>query len=328
MKINILSDYLKFKKIFGVNGAMTAAKNLAEALSKHAEVIINGEDGDIINSHGCFPYTYHKMKKFKEKGKPIIINAHQTHYDTKNAVRLSRIMTPLAKRYLKKYYSKADLLITPTKNSKRIIEQELNKNKTKIEVVTNGVKTKNFARNKKKRESFRKKWNLNNLTIMSVGMPVKRKGFPSFKKIAAELKDYEFIWVGQPSFPLFQGKKSSQQENLTLTGYVKDLSEAYSGADIFCFPSHYEGQGIVILEAAANGLPIIVRDLPAYNEWLKDGYNCLKARTDEELKDKIKCLKNNPSEMKKLSKASLKLAKNNDINLTAKKQLKIFKRFL
>jgi 1,2-diacylglycerol-3-alpha-glucose alpha-1,2-glucosyltransferase len=75
--------------------------------------------------------------------------------------------------------------------------------------------------------------------------------------------------------------------NLIMPGYVKDIIAAYSGGDIFCFPSYYEGEGIAILEAMSCGLPIILRDLPSYEGRLINGENCLKARDNNEFIEKI-----------------------------------------
>lgn len=329
MKINILSDYIKFNKIFGVNGAMTAAINQAEALKKYGEITINGDEScDIVNSHGCLPYTYYKMIKLKNKGKPIVISAHQTHYDTNNAVKLSGLITPIAKEFLKRYYSKGDLLIVPTENSKRIVQQELCNN-VKIKIIRNGIKTDKFKFDKNKRNEFRQVLRLkNDFTVISVGMPIKRKGFDTFRMLSQRLDKNKFIWVGKPGFPLFQDNYKSKINNLIMTGFVNDLSLAYSGADVFCFPSRYEGQGLVILEAASCGLPIIVRDIPTYDDWLIDGRNCLKAKNEKDFIEKIELLKNDNKLLRKLKNESLKLAKNNDIDITAKKLIKEFKELI
>jgi glycosyltransferase involved in cell wall biosynthesis len=49
-------------------------------------------------------------------------------------------------------------------------------------------------------------------------------------------------------------------------GYRTDVPELVSHADIFCFPSEWEGLGLALIEAAATGIPIITSDLPALRE--------------------------------------------------------------
>lgn len=49
-------------------------------------------------------------------------------------------------------------------------------------------------------------------------------------------------------------------------GTVTDVNERLAAADVFCFPSRWEGQGMALLEAAAAGVPIIASDLPVFHE--------------------------------------------------------------
>jgi 1,2-diacylglycerol-3-alpha-glucose alpha-1,2-glucosyltransferase len=72
-----------------------------------------------------------------------------------------------------------------------------------------------------------------------------------------------------------------------MPGFVHDMQAALSGGDLFFFPSHGETGSIVLLEAAACGLPLIVRDLPEYRSWLEDGENCLKGCCKEEFAELI-----------------------------------------
>ena len=53
-------------------------------------------------------------------------------------------------------------------------------------------------------------------------------------------------------------------------------------------------------EAASVRLPIIVRNLPVYNDWLIDGQNCLKAKNDEEFRECIEKMANDGELRKKL----------------------------
>ena len=57
---------------------------------------------------------------------------------------------------------------------------------------------------------------------------------------------------------------------LILPGVVPaaDLPALYRCADAFCFPSTKEGWGLVVLEAIASGLPVVVSEQPPFTEFL------------------------------------------------------------
>lgn len=54
-----------------------------------------------------------------------------------------------------------------------------------------------------------------------------------------------------------QAKDLGIQDRVKLLGVVEDTSELYSASDILLFPSLFEGLGIVLLEAQANGIPVV-----------------------------------------------------------------------
>jgi len=58
--------------------------------------------------------------------------------------------------------------------------------------------------------------------------------------------------------------------SLMLPGVVSDadLPVLYRCADAFCFPSIKEGWGLVVLEAIASGLPLLLSDQPPFTEFL------------------------------------------------------------
>lgn len=68
------------------------------------------------------------------------------------------------------------------------------------------------------------------------------------------------------------GEKSSEE--------IKKLIPQYNA---LVLPSHYETQGIVILEANALAVPVIASDIPAIRESVKDGYNGLLCSPQEPL---------------------------------------------
>jgi len=57
-------------------------------------------------------------------------------------------------------------------------------------------------------------------------------------------------------------------KDVVFTGYLPDewLPTFYSAAEVFAFPSRYEGFGLPVLEAMACGTPVVAGDAPAVNE--------------------------------------------------------------
>jgi glycosyltransferase involved in cell wall biosynthesis len=58
-------------------------------------------------------------------------------------------------------------------------------------------------------------------------------------------------------------------------GHRDDVPNLLAAADLFVFPSLYEGFGGALIEAMALGLPIVASDVPAIREVVEEGRNAL-----------------------------------------------------
>ena len=63
------------------------------------------------------------------------------------------------------------------------------------------------------------------------------------------------------------------EDSISLLGHRTDVPEILAAADVFVFPSLYEGLGGALIEAMALELPIIASDLPAHREVVRQGDN-------------------------------------------------------
>lgn len=69
-------------------------------------------------------------------------------------------------------------------------------------------------------------------------------------------------------------KKNFPINRVLFSGKIKNVNEKLLKADIFAFPSAYEGMPLALTEAMAAGLPAIgYKSCPAVNELIIDGYN-------------------------------------------------------
>ncbi len=75
-------------------------------------------------------------------------------------------------------------------------------------------------------------------------------------------------------------KRLGIMSNTKFIGFVspKTLPSVYAAADVFCIPSTFETQGIVILEAMALGKPVVGADYMAIKELIRNGRNGEKFR--------------------------------------------------
>ncbi len=139
----------------------------------------------------------------------------------------------------------------------------------KIAVIPNGI-SESFLKGVRPRRPLR-----GNIKFLYVGRLIPRKGVDTL--IAAVdvlnkkgINNFHVEIVGQG--PLFKHcRKTIEKGNLSnclVRGAVaqSELEELYREADCFVCPSHLEGFGIVLLEAAANGLAIIANDIPVFRE--------------------------------------------------------------
>ena len=132
---------------------------------------------------------------------------------------------------------------------------------------------------------FRKKYGFTETdkVIMSVGLTIERKGILDFVELARRMPEYQFIWFGEANLYTVPAKVRkavhSELQNLIFPGYVqkKELRYAYMGCDLFLFPSKEETEGIVVLEALAMKIPVLLRNIPVYENWLHDKVHVYKA---------------------------------------------------
>jgi len=60
------------------------------------------------------------------------------------------------------------------------------------------------------------------------------------------------------------------ESRVRFVGSIPDIAPYLAEADLLCFPSTSEGQGLVLLEAAASGIPIIASPLPVFKEMFNE----------------------------------------------------------
>jgi 1,2-diacylglycerol-3-alpha-glucose alpha-1,2-galactosyltransferase len=311
MKINVVSDSIFFPKIWG--GTHTAFLNNIEILrQKNIEVTVNSfARTDITHIHTIYLFGLFKLLT----SKATVVTCHMTHETTAGTFKVGGIGLYLLEKYVKFFYNRADIIVVQnTKVKEEIKKLGITK---KITVIPNPINPQMFKPDSLLREQGRKQYNIpqDSITVLSVGTGVARKGIEDFILLAQQFPKCKFIWVGGR---IAMGMETENQkklmkslpDNLIITGLVdyEQMPMYYNLADILLFPSYYETQGMVIVEAAACGLPLILRDLSEYKELYDNTY--IPCKNLEEFKKALEQLLPQKEMYKTMVEKSKKLAEN------------------
>lgn len=242
---------------------------------------------DIIQINTVFPDSIITALRARRQGKKVLWYGHSTEEDFRNSFRLSNLVSPLFRRWITWCYSKADAIITSTEYARDIIRGY--GVQTPVFVLSNGVDTGFFKPDPVRRSVFRARYHIEpqQKAVLSVGHFMERKGIIDFIDLAAKMPDVLFFWFGHTGRMLMTDNVIKAMKratpNVLFPGYAdrEELCDAYCGCDLFCFMSHEETEGIVVLEALASQIPVLVRDIPVYQGWLHDGVNVYKANSQE-----------------------------------------------
>ncbi len=208
---------------------------------------------------------------------PTVVTIHDMslrlypRYHPPRRVILNRPLVDLAAR-------RADTIITPSESAKRDIVRIYNLDPHRVRVVYEAAAP-SFARvtDAAALERVRRHYNLGDRIILYVGTIEPRKNLPTLidafaaRRRAGELV-HQLVCVG-PYGWLSRGideqiARSQVADAIRFTGYVpfEDLPALYSLAEMFVYPSMYEGFGLPVVEAMACGVPVITGRTAALSE--------------------------------------------------------------
>ena len=320
--------YKKITKIENVGGIETNTNDVIKELKlrghniwvpenepKEPEWVKNAEV-DIIAASTHDPLTYLQVGKYKKRFKnraAVVRHAHTTVEDMVGNIFPDKpIFNKLLEIWLRIQYGPAHLLITPSEYSKQCLLEMQHSLTYPIYTVSNGIRLENFTENKEYSNNFRRflqeKYGvpLDATIILNVGLSWKKKGVDLFGEIAKALPDYYFVWVG----PINNNpdiEKALMLKNVIFTGFYDDIREPYYGADVFLNTSRVENQGIPLIEAAICKLPIVAKDLPAY-DWVVHDESCIKAEKPGEFINGIQKILSDNNFRDKIIKNANKIA--------------------
>ena len=150
--------------------------------------------------------------------------------------------------------------------------------------------------------------------ILTVGRLSAQKGYddiiPTVPHIVKERPLAKFLWVGEGESrdTLMAKVREYQVEDAVMfLGHRPDVPRLLHAADLFLFPTHYEGLPFALLEAMAAGVPVIASDATSIPEIIEHGEHGLlfRAKDSCSLLETLRWAFHHPETMRDLSQKAI-----------------------
>ncbi|MFY0594624.1 glycosyltransferase family 4 protein [Roseivirga sp.] len=245
-----------------------AAKNWVEE---------NHEAFDIIHSQGRSGYLLFLVKAVHHK----LINTVHGLIDLENQERPwyafnRNLHTSITKWIEKKLLFASRINISVSKSLKDQV-QTLRLN-TPLEVISNGVSAQHISKQTSTNKSAK---------FLFIGRLHPVKGVSRIvEKMAMASEDItlDIIGTGHEFERISEAiRKNGLKNKVRLLGEFtnEEIHKVIPDYNALILPSHYETQGIVLLEANAHAIPVIASDIPAIRETVTDRFNGILCNADD-----------------------------------------------
>ncbi|ADR19081.1 glycosyl transferase group 1 [Calditerrivibrio nitroreducens DSM 19672] len=240
-----------------------------------------------------------------------------------------------SKFFLSQAISRSDLIITVSKFSKQEIRKYIPTSKN-IEIIYNAVDINTFKPigDIELIDKIILKYNLPKNFILFVGNVKPHKNLKNLL-LAIKKLDINLVVVGKKEGFITGDKtindlinNNDLKNKVFFTGYVEneDLPVIYNLANLFVFPSLYEGFGIPPLEAQACGCPVICSNIASLSEVCGNSVIYFNPYDVDEMKEKIELVLRDENLQNELQTKGFENVKRFSWEESAKKIIKIFER--
>lgn len=248
--------------------------------------------------------------------------------DTSNRKRLEKDMHSTVKR--------ADYIITISESSRKDIIKYLHVDENKIQVIYPGVdEVYKKVLNSDEIITVKNKYNIHGKYLLYLGTLEPRKNIETiirayncFKK--ADKDNIKLVLAGKKGW-LYDNifklvKEFDIEDSVIFTDYIDDSDKAplYRGAEMFLFPSLYEGFGMPVIEAMASGTPVITSNSSSLPEVAGEAAIITDPLDYKKISESIELILNNNGLREKMVNEGIKQASKFSWDLSAEKLKNIY----
>lgn len=240
--------------------------------------------------------------------------------------------------FLKKFVplsvQRADHVIAISQFTKKDLIETYGVPEGRIAVVYPAVDHNDFyPRSGKEISAIKKKYGLKKPFLLYLGTLEPRKNIPAILKAYAALKkrkDLNLVLAGKTGWfceEIFETiRELNLGEDVVLTGYVpqEDRPLLLSAAEVFFFPSFFEGFGMPVLEAQACGIPVITSNVTSLPESAGDAAVLVDPRNTDAIGSALEGVLSSSHLREELKRKGIAHAKHFNWSESARKLIKVF----
>ena len=287
---------------------------------------------NVIHSHHPFLLGETAARKAESLGLPLVFTFHTRYDEYTHYVPFSHGLTKqIADRWIGNYLEKCQHIITPSDSIRELLRE--NGVEGDITTIPTGIVLKPFRQADGDVIRKERGWE-NDTVLISVGRLAKEKSFDTLIEAAAiVMRDHPEVRLALIGGGLEERSLKKLAQELGIAGRVdfagsvpyEEIPNYLKAADIFCFASTTETQGLVTMEAMAAGLPIVAVDATGTHDAVTNGKEGLLTENNSKaLGQAINEIVTNPELREKLISGGADRVEWFDIAHQAKRMLEVY----
>jgi len=302
-------------------------------ISPYIDWVLPSLKPQVIHSHHPVLLGRAAADKAKELGVPLIFTHHTRYKLYSHYLPLDKKMIEnVIDTYLDDYMGKCHHIIVPSESIKKILADEYGIT-AQITAVPTGLKLAQYEIADGRAARQARGWG-DDAVLISVGRLAKEKNWDTLiKAVTQVMKNRDrvrLVLIGD-------GDERSNLEKLArrlgiadrveFTGSIPhdEVVANLKGADLFCFASITETQGLVTMEAMASGLPVVAVDATGTSDVVEHGQDGLLTENDSHaLAQAIERMLDDEALRARFVEASLERAKSLSIEAMAQRLIGVY----
>jgi glycosyltransferase involved in cell wall biosynthesis len=316
IRVGGLPSALLQNQLFACKTAMWLRRHRGELDLVHANGFVSWSAADVNSCH----FVHDAWSRSK----------YHTWRVRKDAYGLYQLLySACNKRFESWTYARARVVVAVSHRVKReLIDTGVNPNS--IRVIPNGVNTEEF---KPASVSHRDLGLPDGQLALFIGdIRTPRKNLDTLLRAWIDVRDASLLVVGDTAgspYPRLAAELGLTA-SVRFLGFRRDVPQLMQAADLFVFPSRYEACSLVLLEAAASGLPVVAAQTTGGTELLnRDSSVLLDDPEDhEQLATVLNRLLKTPTELERMGREARRVALANSWHVMAQQYLSLYRELL